>query len=150
MLESPTASGKTLAFLIPIIDKILNNPNSRALLIYPMKAVANDQRRQLNDITKDFKSVESWTFDGDTPQEHRSLLKSNPPNILLTNPEMLHFSFLGWADHWINFLKNLDFIVVDEIHEYRGFFGTNFALLLRRFLLKLSKMGCNPQPGRLG
>lgn len=145
VLESPTASGKTLSFLIPMIVKILNNPNSRALLIYPMKAVANDQRRQLNDVTQDFKFIKSWTFDGDTPSEHRSLLKSDPPNILLTNPEMLHLSFLAWSDQWIKFLKNLDFIVIDEIHEYRGFFGTNFALLLRRFLMKLAKMGCNPQ-----
>ncbi|MHA1877178.1 MAG: DEAD/DEAH box helicase [Promethearchaeota archaeon] len=145
VLESPTASGKTLAFTIPMVDKLLKNPKSHALLIYPMKAVANDQRRQLTDFLNHYRYLESWTYDGDTPPEDRSCIKRKPPTIILTNPEMLHLSFLGWADQWQNLLKSISFIVVDEIHEYRGYFGTNYALLLRRFLLKLSKMECYPQ-----
>jgi len=147
VLESPTASGKTLAFTIPMVNMILNNRDSHIMLIYPMKALANDQRRQITDFLDYFKyqHIESWTFDGDTSQEHRHLLKSHPPHIILTNPENLHYSFLGWSNQWEEFLKKIKFIVIDEIHEYRGFFGTNFALLLRRFLLKLSKLGANPQ-----
>jgi len=147
VLESPTASGKTLAFAIPMINMILENRDYHAMLIYPMKALANDQRRQILDLLDNYKypPIESWTFDGDTKKEHRPLIKSNPPNIILTNPENLHYSFLGWSTQWEELLKKLKFIVIDEIHEYRGYFGTNFSLLLRRFLLKLSKLGTHPQ-----
>lgn len=143
VLESPTASGKTLSFIVPMLETLLQDNNSHALMIYPMKALSNDQRRQLNDFS--IEHIDSWIFDGDTDQEYRKLLKATPPRILITNPDSLHFSFLGWAHQWNNFLHKIKFIVVDEIHEYRGYFGTNFALLLRRFLLKLSKQGAYPQ-----
>jgi DEAD/DEAH box helicase domain-containing protein len=144
VLESPTASGKTLAFSLSLLNRLLNDINAYALLIYPMKAVANDQRRQLLDILSYYR-LESWTFDGDTNEEERRLLKQKPPRILITNPDTLHLSFLGWSDQWENLLNKIQFIVLDEIHEYRGYFGTNFALLFRRFLLKLKKLGCEPQ-----
>ena len=137
VLEAPPASGKTLCFLVPIIQRLLAERDSHALLLYPMKALSNDQRRQIDGLASALGStsrrIDSWPFDGDTETEHRKLLKNNPPAILLTNPEMLHYSFLGWSDQWEKFLRKLRFIVVDEIHEYRGYFGTNMALLLRRF-----------------
>jgi len=145
ILESPTASGKTLSFIIPLLDHLIKNPKSHAMLIYPMKAIANDQRRQITNILGYYKFIESWTYDGDTAIYNRSAIKNNPPQILITNPENLHLSFLGWSEQWSKFLNNLCFIVVDEIHEYRGFFGTNFSLLLKRFLLKLSLYNCNPR-----
>jgi len=149
VLESPTASGKTLAFAIPMFERLLKEPSAYAMMIHPMKAISNDQRKQIQDLSESLppggRKIVSWPFDGDTPHEHRALLKASPPDIILTNPEMLHMSFLGWSEQWHRYLARLRFLVLDEIHEYRGYFGTNFALLLRRFLLKLDRLGAHPQ-----
>ncbi len=150
VLESPTASGKTLCFLIPMVMSLLEEPQSHGLLLYPMKALSNDQRRQIRGFVKHLgnrgRDLSPWMFDGDTPTEHRRWLKQDPPAMLLTNPEMLHLSFLGWSEQWEErLLRRLRFIVVDEIHEYRGYFGTNMSLLLRRLLLKLKRLGASPQ-----
>lgn len=150
VLEAPTASGKTLCFNIPLILKLLENPASHALMVHPMKALSNDQRRQFESLAaalgeRTGRRLESWIFDGDTEAEHRKLIKMSPPALLLTNPEMLHLSFLGWHEQWLDFLRKLQLLVIDEIHEYRGYFGTNVALLLRRFLAKLRQLGVRPQ-----
>lgn len=150
VIESPTASGKTLCFNIPVVSRLVEEPQSHALMLFPMKALANDQRRQLEALGRETgamgtRRVDSWIYDGDTPQEERNLMRRNPPAILLTNPEMLHLTFLGWSEQWEGFLRRLKFIIIDEIHEYRGFFGTNFALLLRRFLSLVQDLGACPQ-----
>jgi DEAD/DEAH box helicase domain-containing protein len=150
VLESPTASGKTLCFVVPMAMRLLQEPGAHALMIHPMKALSNDQRRQFEEFATALKGsgtpkLESWIFDGDTEQEVRSLIKSKPPQLLLTNPEMLHRSFLGWSQQWEPFLRGLRMVVIDEIHEYRGYFGTNMALLLRRFLSRLHQLGSRPQ-----
>lgn len=146
VLESPTASGKTLSFSLPMLDFLTDDRSAHALLIYPMKALANDQRRQLEDLKiKDKLKIESWLIDGDTDKEYRKLLKDKPPPILITNPDFLHASFLGWNEQWGKLYNNLRYIVVDEIHEYRGYFGTNFSLVMKRFLLMLRKRGIEPQ-----
>lgn len=144
VLEAPTASGKTLSFAIPMMQSLLSKPDGHALMIYPMKAVAHDQRDQLVGLLKSV-GLESWAYDGDTEDEHRKLLRSNPPHILTTNPEMVNRSFLGWNDLWRDFLRNLRFVVIDEMHEYRGYFGSNMALLLRRFSHHLARIGASPQ-----
>ena len=149
VLEAPTASGKTLSFALPMLNLLADDPQAHALMLYPMKAVANDQRGQLDALVQNFPSpsrpLESWLYDGDTSKVDRKVLRERPPSILMTNPEMMHLSFLGSSHLWDGFLRNLRYIVIDEIHEYRGYFGTNFALLLRRFLLKLSRYNCHPQ-----
>ena len=150
VLESPTASGKTLAFTVPMLHALKTNPGSHALMIYPMKALAFDQHAQIQQLCEPL-GVESWTYDGDTDKVHRDLLRKNPPPILLTNPEYLNESFLGSRESWdqypkgAKFLRNLRFIVIDEMHEYNGFFGSNMALLLRRFFLHLSRIGASPR-----
>ena len=133
VMESPTASGKTLAFTVPMLDSLMINKGSHALMIYPMKALAFDQREQIRSVCEPL-GIESWSYDGDTEEQHKNLLRKNPPQILLTNPEYLNMSFLGYREQWRNFLHNLQYVVIDEMHEYRGFFGGNMALLLRRFL----------------
>ncbi len=151
VINTATASGKTLCFNIPIILGLLEDPTAHALMIHPMKALSNDQRRQFNSLAESLavssgRKVESWLYDGDTDREWRPMLKEEPPSVLLTNPETLHLSFLGWAHQWEEkFLKNLRYIVIDEIHEYRGYFGSNMALLIRRFLAKLDALGVHPQ-----
>lgn len=144
VMESPTASGKTLAFILPMLDSIVRNIGSHALMIYPMKALAFDQRFQIERLCKSL-SIESWTYDGDTPNEHKKLLRQNPPQILFTNPEYLNTSFLAWRQKWDKFLRNLRYVVIDEMHEYRGFFGGNMALLLRRFFLQLNRLNVSPR-----
>ena len=144
VLESPTASGKTLAFTVPMLDSLARNPGSHALMIYPMKALAFDQRSQIEQICE-LLSFESWPYDGDTPEDIKKVLRANPPQILLTNPEYLNMSFLAWRGQWDNYLRGLRYVVVDEMHEYRGFFGGNMALLLRRFFLHLNRIGAFPR-----
>ena len=113
-------------------------------MIYPMKALAFDQREQIRQLC-DPLSFDSWPYDGDTDEEHKKILRANPPPILLTNPEYLNMSFLAWKNQWEKFLRNLRYVVIDEMHEYRGFFGSNMALLLRRFFLHLKRIGSSPQ-----
>ncbi len=144
VLEAPTASGKTLSFSIPMMQSLLEKRGGHALMIYPMKAVAHDQRAQLIDLLQ-YVELESWSYDGDTDQEHRKLLRENPPDILITNPEMLQYTFLAHNRIWQEFLKDLRFVVIDEMHEYRGYFGSNMALLLRRFAHHLLSIGASPQ-----
>jgi len=147
-LVTPTASGKTIAFCIPIIESMLKDRNCFTLFVYPMKALANDQRLQITELIEvDEKTLllDCWLFNGDTPKEHRSLLKQNPIPLLLTTPEEIHLSFLGWCDQWREYLRKVKFLVLDEIHEYRGYFGTNMSILFRRFLRKLNELGVRPQ-----
>ena len=144
VLESPTASGKTLAFVAPMLHELMRNPGSHGLLIYPMKSLAFDQREQILELCEPL-NMESWFIDGDTDTQTRKVLKSNPPRILMTNPEFLNMSLLGWKEQWANFLPNLRYVVIDEMHEYRGFFGGNMALLLRRFFLHLDRVGVSPR-----
>jgi len=147
VIVSPTASGKTLSFNIPILASARTNKKAKALMVYPTKALSYDQRAQLERLSRAFgyNCPDSWSYDGDVPEEHRRALRKSPPPILLTNPEYLHLSFLGHWDKWQHFLKDLVFLVIDEIHEYRGFFGTNAALLFRRFLYKLKQLGVSPR-----
>jgi DEAD/DEAH box helicase domain-containing protein len=150
VLEAPTASGKTLCFNIPLALALLDDPQSHALMVHPMKALSNDQRRQFEALAGPLteaagRRLESWIFDGDLQRDHRKLLNADPPAVLFTNPEMLHQSFLGWQEQWLKFLSRLKLVILDEIHEYRGYFGTNVALLLRRFLARLGQLGVRPQ-----
>ena len=147
VLESPTASGKTLAFTVPMLDALVRNRDSHALMIYPMKALAYDQRTQIEQLCKPL-SIEVASYDGDTSEKRKDLLKKNPTPILLTNPEYLNRSFLAWEETIWNpngFLPNLKYVIIDEMHEYRGFFGANMGLLLRRFFLYLDSIGVNPR-----
>ncbi len=165
VMETPTASGKTLAFAAPMLHALKRDPDSHAMMIYPMKALAFDQREQIRRIG-DTLSIESWNYDGDTDgsslggagewslgqnDSNKAWLRQQPPPILFTNPEYVNASFLGSREAWdrhpegAKFLRNLRFVVIDEMHEYRGFFGSNMALLLRRFFLHLNRIGANPQ-----
>ena len=147
VLQAPTASGKSLAFQVPMIETLFHEPKSHAVMLYPTKALALDQRDQLNNFVNHIqgREISSWWYDGDTDREHRKPLRENPPNILITNPDMLHNNFLGHADQWHKFFDGLKWIVVDEIHEYRGYFGSNVSMILRRFSHHLSRRDIRPQ-----
>lgn len=150
VMESPTASGKTLAFAVPMLDALIRDRDAHALLLYPTKALALDQREAMEKLCAKLsvvRKIESWPYDGSTDDEHKKVIQSTPPKILLTNPEYLNQSFLANRHLWERnkFLQNLKYIVIDEMHEYRGFFGCNMALLLRRFLLHLKHLGIEPR-----
>ena len=146
VMESPTASGKTLAFAAPMFDAVKRHRGSNALMIYPMKALAFDQRMQIQGLCKNLK-IGSWPYDGDTSDEEKKVIRESPTavQILLTNPEYLNTSFCGWNEIWAKFLQNLRYVIIDEMHEYRGFFGSNMSLLLRRIFLLLERVGASPQ-----
>ena len=147
VLQAPTAAGKSLAFQVPMIEALLRDPSSRALMIYPTKALAFDQRDQLGHLTDAIPDcgIQSWWYDGDVPQTEREAIRKDPPAILMTNPEMLNASFLGHNHLWTEFLRSVRWVVLDEIHEYRGYFGSNLALLLRRFRHYLHGLGGTPR-----
>lgn len=146
VLQAPTASGKTLAFQVPMLQS-LRKPGTHALMIYPNKALALDQREQLTRLTEQMghPRIESWWYDGDVDSDQRRLLRETPPGVLITNPDMLHNSFLGHAEIWSQFYRGLTWVIVDEMHEYRGYFGSNVAMILRRFSHHLESRGVRPQ-----
>ena len=149
VLQAPTASGKTLAFQVPMLQSLIQEPNAHALMIYPTKALAFDQCDQLSQLTAHIpdRKIESQRYDGDTEKgDSRKKIRENPPQILITNPDMLHQSFLARSDTWsCKFYKGLKWIILDEVHVYRGYFGSNVSVLLRRFVHYLASLGAHPQ-----
>jgi len=132
---TPTASGKTLMFALPVLRSILENRGRRAIFIYPTKALAQDQLAGLRRLALAASPLNPPTFeiyDGDTPQHRRSKIRADPPDVLITNPDMLHFSILANHSLWTKFLRRLDWIVLDELHVYRGMFGAHVHHVLGR------------------
>ncbi len=149
-VTTPTASGKTLCFNLPVFQSILQNPASRALYLYPMKALAQDQLKSLQEWMGRLQSAKlppfsAEIYDGDTATGVRSKIRKNPPNILLSNPDMLHLGILAYHDGWAPFFRNLKYVVVDEAHSYRGIFGSHVAHVIRRLRRVCRFYGSDPQ-----
>lgn len=138
-----TASGKTLCYNVPVVDAILDAPAARAFYLFPTKALAQDQLGKLNDFGL-FPDVRFATYDGDTPQDERRYVKKHA-HIVLTNPDMLHLGILPYHGQWSHFLANLKYVVVDEMHTYRGVFGAHVAHILRRLRRACAFYGADPQ-----
>jgi DEAD/DEAH box helicase domain-containing protein len=133
VIVTPTASGKTLAFNIPVLEALTKDKKATALYLYPTKALTNDQLKVLKELEKEIGiEVSPNIYDGDTPQHQRASIRENS-RIILTNPYGLH-QYLPWHYKWRTFLQNLKFIIIDEAHVYRGVFGSNVAMLLRRLM----------------
>ena len=146
VVTTPTASGKTLCFNLPVIDSVLRDPSVKALYLYPTKALANDQLAALRELLGPLASrVTAEVFTGDTPDDERARIKSRPPNILIANPDILHYQQL--ADHmsWDRWWKDLRWIVIDEAHTYRGVFGAHVAHVMRRVRRIAEYYGAQPQ-----
>ena len=132
VVVTPTASGKTLCYNAPVIDAILRDDNARALYLFPTKALSHDQHGELHALTSDCgKEIRVHTYDGDTPPATRRTLR-NAGHIVVTNPDMLHCGILPHHASWIKLFENLRYIVIDELHQYRGVFGSHMANVLRR------------------
>ena len=144
VIATPTASGKTLAFNIPVLEALTLDKKATALYLYPTKALTNDQLKVLKELEKDTCiKADAGVYDGDTPLHQRASIRENS-RIILTNPYGLH-QYLPWHYKWRSFLQNLRFIVIDEAHVYRGVFGSNVAMVLRRLLRICNFYHANPQ-----
>ena len=135
IVVTPTASGKTLCYNLPILNQMLEKQAQNALYVFPIKALEQDQKNTLENLV--FASglsnfIRAEIYDGDTPQTKRSKILANPPEIIITNPDMVHRSILSYHPRWEKFLKGLKFLVLDELHTYRGVFGSHIVQVLRR------------------
>ncbi|MDK9698685.1 MAG: DEAD/DEAH box helicase [bacterium] len=147
VIATPTASGKTLSYFIPVIESALTK-NGRAIFMYPLKALENDQLRKWEQFTKLMplgNPPRALIYDGDTPDPQRKLIRKTPPHALFTTPDMLHLGILPYHALWKDFIASLSLIVVDELHTYRGLFGTHMALVFRRLRRVCERYGAKPQ-----
>jgi DEAD/DEAH box helicase domain-containing protein len=151
IIATPSASGKTLCYHLATLDALLHNKDSRALYIFPTKALAQDQLRSLKQILGETKGLPQLispgavaTFDGDTPQDDRANIRKQA-RVVLTNPDMLHLGILPNHQSWSKLFRNLKYVVIDETHIYRGVFGSHVANVLRRLRRLCAFYGAKPQ-----
>lgn len=141
---TPTASGKTLCYNLPVLQSILNNPDSRALYMFPTKALAQDQKSEINEMIQAAGvDINSYTYDGDTPANIRQKVRK-AGHVVITNPDMLHSGILPHHTKWVSLFENLKFVVIDELHTYRGVFGSHVANVIRRLKRICRYYGSNP------
>lgn len=137
-----TASGKTLCYNLPVIERILADRSARALYLFPLKALAHDQRRKVEELNL-WREVRCGTYDGDTPEHERRSIRAFA-NLVMTNPDMLHLGILPRHALWTEFLAHLEYLVIDEVHLYRGVFGSHTAQVIRRLLRLCERYGSRP------
>ncbi len=148
VVTTPTASGKTLCYNIPVLNAILNDSSTRALYLFPTKALAQDQLAELDRLAQVLNEAAGldlgvFTYDGDTPQDARRAIRARA-QVVLTNPDMLHSGILPHHPKWARLFENLRFIVIDELHAYRGVFGSHLANVLRRLRRICRHYGSDP------
>jgi DEAD/DEAH box helicase domain-containing protein len=147
ILATGTASGKTLSYNLPVLATMLDNPEARALYLFPTKALAQDQLTTLESLkvsSFQLSNLQTAIYDGDTPQSSRPSIRRNA-RIILSNPDMLHTGILPHHSNWSDFFSNLKFIVIDEAHTYRGVFGSHVANVIRRLKRVANFYGAKPQ-----
>ncbi len=144
VVVTPTASGKTLCYNLPVLDALLRSAATRALYLFPTKALAQDQRSELGALLEELgRPGTCYTYDGDTPPGARSAIRQ-AGHLVLTNPDMLHAAILPHHTRWVRLFENLRFVVLDELHVYRGVFGSHLANVLRRLLRVAAFYGARP------
>jgi DEAD/DEAH box helicase domain-containing protein len=149
VVTTPTASGKTLCYNLPVLDAIVGSPSTRALYLFPTKALAQDQMAELHELAGAIAEaggdeVGVHTYDGDTPQDARRTIRTRA-HVVLSNPDMLHSAVLPHHPRWAKLFENLRFVVIDELHAYRGVFGSHLANVLRRLQRVCRHYGSDPQ-----
>ena len=145
VVVTPTASGKTMCYNLPVLSAILNNEDARALYLFPTKALSADQVSELYELIEEMGvDIKTYTYDGDTPGAARRAVRQ-AGHIVVTNPDMLHSGILPHHTKWVKLFENLKYIVIDEIHTYRGVFGSNLANVLRRLMRLCEFYGSHPQ-----
>ncbi|HEX4169860.1 MAG TPA: DEAD/DEAH box helicase [Bryobacteraceae bacterium] len=142
---TPTASGKTLCYNLPVVQTILANPAARAVYLFPTKALAEDQRLELQRLNDAIGGpLTCHTYDGDTPSDARRSIRDKA-NVVLTNPDMLHTGILPHHTKWVKLFENLEYFIIDELHYYRGVYGSHLANVLRRLKRICEFYGTNPK-----
>ena len=145
VVVTPTASGKTMCYNLPVLNQILADPSTRALYLFPTKALSQDQVDELQELVETVGAdVKTHTYDGDTPVSARPLIRK-AGHIVVTNPDMLHTGILPHHTRWMRLFENLRFVVVDEMHQYRGVFGSHVANVIRRLRRICRHYGSSPQ-----
>ncbi|MBI4611652.1 MAG: DEAD/DEAH box helicase [Candidatus Rokubacteria bacterium] len=144
VVVTPTASGKTLCYNLPVLQGLLQRPEARVLYLFPTKALAQDQLAELEALARALPNLRMFTYDGDTPQDARRAVRARA-NLVLTNPDMLHSGILPHHTKWLNLFQNLRYVVIDELHAYRGVFGSHLANVLRRLKRIAAHYGSTPQ-----
>ncbi|RKJ40317.1 DEAD/DEAH box helicase, partial [Butyricicoccus sp. 1XD8-22] len=141
---TPTASGKSLCYHLPVLQKILEDSSSRAIYLFPTKALAQDQKTDLNNLIESMgEEILSYTYDGDTAPAIRQKIRK-AGHIVMTNPDMLHSGILPHHTKWVSLFENLKYIVIDELHTYKGVFGSHVAHVIRRLKRICEFYGSNP------
>lgn len=151
LVATPTASGKSLIYNLPVLQTLYDEVNSHALYLFPLKALAQDQLKSIIALNDRFAVDSPITFeriatiyDGDTSAHTRKIIRERTPPIVITNPDMLHLSLLPYHGSWSHFFKSLKFVVIDEVHTYRGVFGSHMAWVIRRLQRIAAHYGSNP------
>lgn len=149
-VATPTASGKSLIYTLPVLNTLLLDPEAKSMFLFPLKALAQDQRKTISSL---------WSllpeplrnhpqpvaiYDGDTSNHHRRVLRQTPPPILITNPDMLHLALLPYHERWAHYFTHLRYVIIDEMHTYRGVFGSHVAWVIRRLRRICAHYGANP------
>ncbi|MBI2890088.1 MAG: DEAD/DEAH box helicase [Nitrospirae bacterium] len=148
VVATPTGSGKTLIYNLAALEISHRDPEARALYLFPLKALAQDQLRTLTRLTAALTGggdLRAAIYDGDTPDAERRKLRKSPPHILISNPDMLHVGLLPFHDRWVEFFRRLKLVVVDELHAYRGIFGSHALQLFRRLRRVAHHYGSDPR-----
>ncbi len=147
LVATPTASGKTLIYNLPVLEGLLKDPQGHALYLFPLKALEQDQLKTLRELDAALPSpfLRAGIYDGDTPPGDRQALKARPPHVLISNPDMLHLGLMPYHATWADFFGRLRFVVVDEVHTYRGIMGSHMAQVLRRLRRICAHYGASPQ-----
>jgi len=144
VVETPTASGKTLCYNVPVVARILRDPGARALYMFPTKALAQDQMNELQQLVDALgEPIKTFTYDGDTPDDARRAIRAQG-HVVVTNPDMLHQGILPHHAKWAKLFQNLRYVVIDELHTYRGIFGSHVCNLVRRLKRVCRFHGSNP------
>jgi len=144
VVVTPTASGKTLCYNLPALQALVHQPDARILYLFPTKALAQDQLAELEELARQLPEMRMFTYDGDTPQDARRAVRARA-NLVLTNPDMLHSGILPHHTKWATLFQNLRYVVIDELHAYRGVFGSHLANVIRRLRRICRHYGSAPQ-----
>lgn len=144
VLATPTASGKTLCYNLPTLEQILAEPETRALYLFPTKALSQDQMHEIHSLIGELGAdIKTYTYDGDTPDDARQAIRKQG-HVVVTNPDMLHAGILPHHTKWQKLFTNLKYVIIDELHVYRGVFGSHLANVMRRLLRICRFYGANP------
>jgi DEAD/DEAH box helicase domain-containing protein len=144
VLVTPTASGKTLCYNLPVLQRILEEPDTRALYIFPTKALAQDQMHEIHGLIGEMRAdIKTFTYDGDTPADARQAIRKQG-HVVVTNPDMLHTGILPHHTKWQKLFMNLRYVVIDELHVYRGVFGSHLTNVIRRLVRICRFYGSDP------